>query len=135
MKILIVDDDFICRKMLSRILDNYGEVDIASDGDEALLAVELALSEEDPYDLICLDLCMPKLPGLEALTKIREIEEKNEIRVGNGAKIIITTSLKDTTSLMTAFRSGCESYLIKPLSKSKIISELVKLKLTKGIEK
>ena len=131
MKILIVDDDFICRKVLSRILDNYGAVDIASDGDEALCAVELALSEEDPYDLICLDLCMPKLPGLEALEKIRKIENDSGIMLGQGSKIIITTSLKDATTLMAAFRGGCESYVTKPLSKTKVIGELVKLGLVK----
>lgn len=129
MKILVVDDDFICRKVLSRILDGYGDVDIASDGDEAICAVKMAISEEDPYDLICLDLCMPKLPGLEALEKIRAIERESGLKLGTGAKIVITTSLKDSTNLMAAFRAGCESYLTKPLSKSKIIEELVKLKL------
>ena len=129
MKILVVDDDFICRKVLSRILDGYGDVDIASDGDEALCAVEMAIDEEDPYDLICLDLCMPKLPGLDALAKIREFESKANIKLGQGAKIIITTSLADGTNLMAAFRAGCESYITKPLSKTKVIEELLKLKL------
>ncbi|MCO4781108.1 MAG: response regulator [Candidatus Cloacimonetes bacterium] len=129
MKILVVDDDFICRKVLSRILDGYGDLDIASDGDEAICAVEMAISEEDPYDLICLDLCMPKLPGLDALKEIRSIEHSAGIKLGTGAKVIITTSLKDSSNLMAAFRAGCESYITKPLSKTKILEELVRLKL------
>ena len=63
LKILIAEDDLISRKFLSKFLSQYGECDIVVDGLEAIDAYMLAMREKKPYDLICLDIMMPKLDG------------------------------------------------------------------------
>ena len=129
MNTLIVDDDFLCRKLLQNILSPYGECDIAMDGEEAISAFEMALEEGNPYDLICLDIMMPNLDGQQALKRIRQIEDKKRIQGLDCVKIIMVSALKDGRNILTAFKEGCETYLIKPVTKDKIVSELEKLGL------
>ena len=125
MKSLIVDDDFFCRRILQSILANYGEAHVAVDGKEALFAFEQALAEEAPYDIICLDIMMPEISGQEVLKTIRELEAKKNIFGLDCVKIIMTTALDDSENIKTAFKEQCESYLIKPISKSKLQKILV----------
>jgi len=124
MKSLIVDDDFISRRILQSILSNYGECHVAIDGQEALFAFEQSLAEESPYNLICLDIMMPGMTGHEVLKKIREREEVKGIFGNNTTKIIMTTALKDNENIKNSFREQCEAYLIKPISKTKLIKTL-----------
>ena len=71
MRVLIVEDDFVSRKILHNILLDYGECDIAADGKEAVEAFKLALDDNTPYDLICMDIMMPRMNGQEALLQIQ----------------------------------------------------------------
>ena len=64
-KILIAEDDLASRRFLSKFLAQYGEVDQVVDGLEALDAYLMAVKEKAPYDLICLDIMMPKVDGLK----------------------------------------------------------------------
>jgi len=131
MKSLVVDDDFFSRRILQSILATYGECHIAVDGKEALFAFQQALAEENYYDVICLDIMMPEMDGQEVLKAIRQIEEKKNIIGNDCVKIIMTTALDDKDNIRTAFREQCESYLIKPINKSKLISILTDFKLIK----
>jgi PleD family two-component response regulator len=63
MKFLIVDDEFVSRKKSQKILSQYGECDVALNGLEALNAYVRAHNENDPYNLIFLDIDMPDLNG------------------------------------------------------------------------
>ena len=74
MKILIAEDEFVSRTKLEKILSSYGECHVTVDGSEALLAFKAALETNEPYDLICLDILMPKMDGHEALQEIRKME-------------------------------------------------------------
>lgn len=124
MKSLIVDDDFFNRRILQTILAAYGECHVAVDGKEALFAFKQALAEEAPYDIICLDIMMPEMDGNEVLKTIRQIEKDKNILGSDSVKIIMTTALDDSDTIKESFREQCESYLIKPISKSKLISTL-----------
>lgn len=123
-RILVVDDDFTSRKVLSRHLENYGQIDSAVSGKEAIEGVQKALETGEPYDLICLDILMPELDGQLVLQTIRELETKNGIAPGKGAKIIMTTCLDDAKNIMQAFRSQCEAYLVKPITKEALAKEV-----------
>ena len=127
MKILITEDDFITRRLLKIILSQYGECDIATNGKEAVFAFDLALKEDDPYDLICLDIVMPELNGQEALKQIRDIETKAGIGGLDGVKVLIITAMKDKENIVNAFHAGCEAYLVKPFDKNSIETELKKI--------
>lgn len=129
MKSLVVDDDFFSRRILQSIMASYGECHIAVDGKEAVFAFNQALAEEKPYDVICLDIMMPGADGQEVLKQIREIEQKKNILGNDSVKIIMTTALDDSENIKQAFREQCESYLIKPISKSKLVEILEKFSL------
>ncbi len=129
MKSLIVDDDFFSRRILQTIMATYGESHVAVDGKEALFAFQQAINEESPYDLICLDIMMPEMSGQDVLKTIREIEEKHNVFGSDCVKIIMTTALDDSENIRTAFREQCESYLIKPISKSKLLTILKEFEL------
>ena len=129
MRILVTEDDFVSRKLISSYLSRYGECDIAADGKEALFAVELLLKENKHYDLICLDIMTPNMDGHEALRKIREIEERYGRPLGTGAKIVMTTALSDSKSILESFKDNCDAYLVKPVKGSDIKNTLQELNL------
>jgi len=102
MKTLIVEDDFTSRLLLQELLKSYGPCHIAVNGKEAVEATAAAL-EDEPYDLICLDIMMPEMDGQEALRRIREQEEARDILSSNGAKIVMTTALDDIKNVSAAY--------------------------------
>ena len=71
-KVLIVEDEFTSRKILEDILSPYGQCDMVVDGNDAIKIFKLALKENDPYNLICMDIMMPKMDGQQALKEIRK---------------------------------------------------------------
>lgn len=121
MKILIAEDDLASRIFLSEFLSTYGTCDLTVDGIEALDAFLMALDEGEPYDLICLDIMMPKVDGLKALKAIRDIEKQRNIKDLERVKIIMTTALTDTNDVYEEFATGCEAYAAKPIDTEKLI--------------
>lgn len=124
MKTLIVEDDFTSRYILQEMLSPFGEVHVAVNGKEAVVAVEKAYKENSPYDLLALDILMPEMDGQETLKEIRSYEEALDIFPGNGVKILMTTGLDDKDNIFTAFREQCDGYLTKPLSREKLVDYL-----------
>lgn len=129
MKCLIVEDSFTARKLLQIHLREHADCDVAVNGKEAVEAVGDALDEGQPYDLLCLDIAMPEMDGQKALKAIRQIEKEHGIEGLDGVKVIMTTAFGDKDNIMTAFNSGCESYLVKPVSREKLFVEIEKLGL------
>lgn len=127
MKILIAEDDFVSRKVLHQYLKPYGDAEIAVNGQEVVDAVENALDRGESYDVICLDIMMPKLDGQEALKKIRQLEVDKGIQYPNSSRVIMTTALSDGKNIMGDFKSGAEIYLTKPVDKQKLYDELERL--------
>jgi two-component system, chemotaxis family, chemotaxis protein CheY len=129
MKILIAEDDLTSRLFMKKYLSNYGACDLAMNGMEAIEQVMSALEKQEPYDLICLDIMMPKVDGIKALKTIRELE--GTLLVGNNkpAKIIMTTALNDKDTVNEAYKLGCEAYAWKPIDIEKFNEVLKKLDL------
>ena len=125
MRILIVEDDFTSRKLLQKLLSQYGECDIAVNGEEAVEAFKLALEEASPYSLICMDIMMPIIDGQQALQRIREIERARNIDYDQEVKAIMITALSDLQNVNEAFSKGwADSYITKPIDTRKLIQEL-----------
>ncbi len=125
MRILIVDDDITTQELLKEILAPYGRCEIVGDGLEALKAFNS--STDDPYDLILLDILMPKMDGQEVLKNIRQIENARGVYGFEGIKVIMVTAVPDLDNVKKAHDAYCTSYLVKPISKKKIITELKNL--------
>ena len=131
MKILIAEDDMISRRFLLKFLSQYGECDVVVDGMEALDAYLISVKETEPYDVICLDIMMPKVDGIKVLKAIRDFEKQRGIMPDNKAKIIMITALTDTENVNTAFELGCEAYAAKPIDTDKLIEVMKNLDVIK----
>ena len=100
-KILVVDDEKLLVKGMKFNLENEGyTVDACYDGEEA---VETARSGD--YDLIILDLMMPRKDGLQACQEIRSFST---------VPIIMLTARSEKADLLMGFESGADDYLTKP---------------------
>ena len=129
MKILIAEDDMVSRKFLQKFLSQYGECDVVVDGLEALDAFLYSLNSKQYYDLICLDIMMPKVDGIKVLKTIRDLEKQKGILPDNHAKIIMTTALSGTDFVQNAFAIGCEGYAAKPIDTNKFVEVMNNLGL------
>ena len=121
MKTLVVDDELTTRILLQEILSGYGEVDSCIDGSEAVLAYRKAAAVGSPYDLICMDLLMPNMSGLDALKLMRREEESNGGFGAPATKVIIITASNDEETIKQAFREFCDAYIVKPIHVEELI--------------
>jgi len=129
MKILLAEDDFVTRKFMTEFLSKYGECDVTVDGMEAVDAFMMALEDDEPYDLVCLDIMMPTMDGYQALMGIRNLEKERNITGDDQAKIIMTTALNEEKNVKMAFELGCTVYSGKPIDKEKFEQVLKKFNL------
>lgn len=106
--ILVADDDATHREVLRTLLEEWGyAVREAVDGEHAV-----ALCREQPFDLVLMDVRMPKKSGLEAL---------KEIKVHNPAvPVLIMTAFSEVAAAVEAIKSGAYDYLTKPLDFEKL---------------
>ncbi|NLT57594.1 MAG: response regulator transcription factor [Clostridiales bacterium] len=129
MKILIAEDDLVSRNFLSQFLARYGDCDLVVDGLEALDAFLIALKDRAPYQLILLDIMMPKADGMQTLKAIRALERQSGTAPEHRVKVIMTTALAEAQLVQTAFDYGCEAYATKPIDTKKLLEVMEKLGL------
>ena len=102
-KILVVDDEQVLVKGIKFNLEHEGyQVEVGYDGEQA---VELA--REGSFDLIILDLMMPKIDGLQACMRIREF---------SNVPIIMLTARSEDTDKLIGFEYGADDYITKPFN-------------------
>ena len=123
MKILLAEDDFATRKFMVNFLSKYGECDVTVDGMEAVDAFMMALEDDEPYDLICLDIMMPVMDGYRNLEKERNLPPEKAV------KVIMTTALNEERNVKMAFELGCTVYSGKPIDQGRFEQALQKLEL------
>ena len=103
MKILIVDDEKLLVKGIKFNLENDGyDVDAVYNGEDAL-----ALAQENEYDLIVLDLMLPKMDGLEVCRRIREFSK---------VPVVMLTAKGEDTDKLLGFEYGADDYISKPFN-------------------
>lgn len=117
MKFLIVDDNPNNSELLKKMLQKYGEIDIANDGNHAISLFLSAHKLKVPYSGVFLDIMMPQKDGYEVLTEIRKWESENLVESPLQVKVVMTTSLHDTDTVVKSYDTGCQHYLLKPFNK------------------
>ena len=116
-RILVVDDEESHRIMLRAVLKEEGyEVSEASDGTEAVKAVE-----QEPFDLILMDIRMRTMDGIEALGEIRKISPL--------VPVLIMTAYASVKTAVEALKAGAFEYLTKPLD-----TDELKILIEKALE-
>jgi len=114
-KVLVVDDELYICELLDQFLSSRGhQVDIATDGYEALEKYE-----QDKPDVIILDISMPGLNGLDVLRKIKESDMHTEI--------IILSAYGDSTTVQDALDIGARCFLEKPVEIERLLNILAVL--------
>ncbi len=129
MKILIVEDDKITSRVLSRMLSSFGSCENAFDGADAYQKYVNAFEQGLPYDVIFLDISLPELDGQEVLSRIRDFEAAQGVPVTKQLPVIMVTGRDDIENILTAHVSGCVAYLTKPISREVLIQEMEQLGL------
>lgn len=110
MKILIVDDEKLIREVIKEYCENENyEVDEASNGEEAL-----NLIQNNSYDLLILDIMMPKLDGFSLCKKINDKD----------IPIIILSARTDEFDKLMGFDLGIDDYITKPFSPKELIARI-----------
>lgn len=113
--ILIAEDDKIIRLLLSRLLKPTGAIlKFATDGRDALDYFKV----NTHVDLVLLDICMPKMNGMEALTQMR--------KVNPDAKIIMQTAHADRIIELECIEKGSVDFISKPIIKEELYHKLNK---------
>ena len=124
MRTLIVDNEEADRVALQKILLNYGECDFEENGREAVNAFQRAWSGGDPYDLVCLDIQMPVLDGLQTLRILREMEGTMSVTDAERCRIFMITAYTAVTDRDRAGTLGCDGYFQKPIMRGLFMNRL-----------
>ena len=113
MKLLIVDDSLIMRKMVERALaeKNFTVVGSAADGEEGL-----RIFKETTPDLVTLDISMPKMDGLTCLTEM--------LKIKSDAKILMITSQTDNLTTSDVMERGAAGVMGKPFNAAQLIEKV-----------
>ena len=113
-RILVVDDEPINRQVLSNYLANEDfELELAASGGEAL-----QLLEKQTFDLVLLDVMMPKMSGYEVCRRLRERSALEELPV------IFLTAKNQPSDRVIGLEAGANDYLAKPVIKSELLARV-----------
>jgi two-component system, chemotaxis family, chemotaxis protein CheY len=115
-KILIVDDSSMVRmKLRSHLKDYEVEIEEAENGE---VAVQKALADAD-IKVVLLDWNMPVMNGHEALVRIREKRDHDDL------KVIMETTETEMIQVLRALQAGADEYLMKPFDKEMLLDKLI----------
>lgn len=126
-KTLVIDDELVIRKLINIMIGDFCDCTFAADGSKGYEIFKKALEDEEPFELITLDIEMPIMNGHETLEVIRKLEKSHHIDGLDGVKVVMSTSLEDSEHVFSAFRGGCEAYVPKTQIEDKLIEEIKKL--------
>jgi len=121
MKILLLEDDPLLSKILTKHLSLDYDVTPVYDGDTALETVE-----EEKFDLLILDSNVPGITGLELIKELRSYNDTTPI--------IMITAYQDTIHLKKAFTHGCNDYIKKPFELDELDMRIANITRTFNIE-
>ena len=112
MKILLVEDDLDLVKVLNKILILNGYiVDCANDGIEALDYLNI-----NSYDLVIMDIMMPRLDGISTLKKIR--------KDGNSVPVLLLTAKSMVDDKVEGLDNGADDYMTKPFQSKELLARI-----------
>jgi two-component system, chemotaxis family, chemotaxis protein CheY len=116
MKVMIVDDSSIIRKLISSYIDEYN-IEIVAEASDGKKALDL-FTKFKP-DIVTMDIVMPEMDGLTVIEKMLKIDNK--------VKIMAITALNDKSTGIEAIKLGAKSFMLKPFTPEKIKTAFSKL--------
>ena len=120
--VLLVEDNELNSEIAKAILEQAGiQVDIANDGIEAVK--EIYTTDEDKYDLIFMDIQMPKMDGYTATREIRTLKNNKKANI----PIVAMTANAFEEDRQKAFEAGMNGHIAKPISMDSIAKVLIEI--------
>ncbi len=113
--IMICDDAVFMRMMIKNILTKNGYT-IAAEAENGLKAVE-KYKEVSP-DLVLMDITMPEMDGIEALKRIKAIDDN--------AKVIMCSAMGQQAMVIESIQSGAMDFIVKPFQADRVIEAVKK---------
>src|SRR5690242_8961282 len=112
MRILVIEDDADLAQFIRRGLkeERYA-VDLAADGEEGLV-----LALRNPYDLLILDIMLPKLDGLTVCRRLRA--------AGNMVPVLLMTARNTVEDKISGFDTGADQFLTKPFAFAELLARI-----------
>lgn len=112
MRLLLIEDNAVLRRTLSQYLREAGFLlDAVASGDEGLWA-----ATENPYDVVLLDLMLPKVDGTEILRRLRA--------AGNPVHILVISARDGLEDRLEALDAGADDYLVKPFPLAEAVARV-----------
>lgn len=130
MRVLVVDDDETLRLYLRLALESQGHsVNEAVDGVDAVEKIALALNspshKQSPFDVVLLDVNMPRMSGIEALQKIKDIDPR--------IFCLILTAYADVKDAVAAIKLGAYDYVEKPIETQRLFAIIAEAQEAKSL--
>jgi PAS domain S-box-containing protein len=125
LSILVAEDNEINALLMRSLLSRLGHhAVITTNGEEALESWQSAESAGTPYDLVLMDIQMPRLDGIETTMRIRACEAGNRVRSTPILALTANTLVEDRYA---CFEAGMDGFLVKPLDREKLSEALASL--------
>lgn len=112
-KVLIVDDAEFMRLSLRKFLES-NDYEIIAEAVNGVEAVE-KYQEYEP-DIVTMDLTMPKMDGIQAITEI--------IKIDKNAKILVISAMGQETKVKAAILAGAKNFIVKPFTEESVLKVL-----------
>lgn len=122
---LVVDDNFLNRKLILEILKGVAHCDVAENGKQALSLYDQKMQEGARYDLLLLDVAMPEMSGIDVLKSIRAKEKEAGLEGKAKTAVLMVTAYKDP--FLEAFSEGCDDYVLKPIQPDVLINKVQRM--------
>lgn len=114
-RVLIIDDSMFVQKQIGQILTSEG-FEIAGMANDGVEGLEQYKSLHPHVDLVTMDITMPRLDGVSALSKIIEFDKN--------AKVIMISALGKEDLVKDALIKGAKNYIVKPLNRNKVLERI-----------
>ena len=128
MRALIAEDDAASGKFLKKLLEHHGDVVLCTNGLDAVNAFVEGIQNGQKFDLVCLDIMMPKIDGYKALQAIRDAERKLGTPRISRVKVVMVSALDEEFDASYAV-DDYDDYLCKPIDVMKFENIIRKLDL------
>jgi PAS domain S-box-containing protein len=131
LSILVAEDNDINALLMRSLLGRLGHrAVITTNGEQALESWQAAKSAGTPYDLVLMDIQMPRLDGIETTRRLRSLEANEP---GRRTPILALTANTLVEDRYACFEAGMDGFLIKPLDREKLTEALATLAAARHI--